>query len=110
MQFSEVGSNAPSKDELNQAFITAKILGVGIQDTAMGKSLVEKASSNRINSDDQNWETTWNANMFEEMKNRVVVESIFNTVQMNARIMHFPSNPDAGMNATWVDASNQNRL
>ena len=108
MQFSEVGSNAPSKDELNQAFITAKILGVGIQDTAMGKSLVEKASSNRINSDDQNWETTWNANMFEEMKNRVVVESIFNTVQMNARIMHFPSNPDAGMNATWVDASNQN--
>ena len=108
MQFSEVGADAPTKDELNQVFITSKILGVGAKDTAIGKSLVEKASSNRINSDDQNWETTWNANMFEEMKNRVVVESIFNTVQMNARIMHFPSNPDAGMDATWVDASNQN--
>jgi hypothetical protein len=48
--------------------------------------------------------------MFTEMQNRVVVESVFNTMQMNARIMHFPSNPDSGADATWVDASNQDNF
>ena len=108
MSFSERGAEGPSKDELNQAFVTAKILGKDIKELDYGKELIEKASSNRINSDDQNWETTWNSNMFTEMQNRVVVEPVFNTVQMNARIMHFPSNPDTGVDATWVDASNQN--
>jgi HK97 family phage prohead protease len=108
MQFSEAGGNAPTKDELTNVFITSKILGKSIDQTEVGKQLIEKASANRINSDDANWETTWNANMFTEMQNRVVVESVFNTMQMNARIMHFPSNPDSGADATWVDASNQN--
>ena len=107
MQFSEVGSNAPSKDELTSVFITSKILGKSIDQTEVGKQLIEKASANRINGDDASWETTWNANMFTEMQNRVVVESVFNTMQMNARIMHFPSNPDAGSDATWVDAADQ---
>ncbi len=107
MQFSEAGGNAPTKDELTNVFITSKILGKSIDQTEVGKQLIEKASANRINSDDANWETTWNANMFTEMQNRVVVESVFNTMQMNARIMHFPSNPDATSDATWVDASNQ---
>ena len=110
MQFSEAGGNAPTKDELTNVFITSKILGKSIDQTEVGKQLIEKASANRINSDDANWETTWNANMFTEMQNRVVVEAVFNTMQMNARIMHFPSNPDSGADATWVDASNQDKF
>jgi len=97
MQFSEVGSDTPSDDELNQVYMTSKILGKSIDQLAIGKQLIEKASR---------WETTWNSAIFDGIKNRVVVESVFNTIQMNARVMNFPFNPDTGTDATWVTALN----
>ena len=102
MQFSEAGADAPTSDELNEAFITAKILGKSIDNTEVGKKLIEKAT--RFNSD-ADWETTWNSKIFTGIQNRVVVEPIFNTIAMNARVMNFPFNPDTGMDATWVASS-----
>jgi HK97 family phage prohead protease/HK97 family phage major capsid protein len=98
MQFSEVGSDAPSADELNQAYMTSKILGKSIDQLNIGKQLIEKSTRFA----DTDWETTWNNTIYDGIKNRVVVESVFNAVQMNARVMNFPFNPDAGMDATWV--------
>lgn len=98
MQFSEAGADAPTSDELNEAFITAKILGKSIDATEVGKKLIEK--STRFS--DTDWETTWNSKIFTGIQNRVVVEPIFNTIAMNARVMNFPFNPDTGMDATWV--------
>jgi HK97 family phage prohead protease/HK97 family phage major capsid protein len=100
MQFSEAGSDAPSADELNSAFITAKILGKSIDQTEVGKRLIEKAT--RFN--DADWETTWNSTIFEGIQNRVVVEPQFQSIAMNARVMNFPFNPDTGKDATWVAA------
>ena len=101
MQFSEAGADAPTSDELNEAFITAKILGKSIDNTEVGKKLIEK--STRFS--DADWETTWNSKIFTGIQNRVVVEPIFNTIAMNARVMNFPFNPDTGMDATWVASS-----
>jgi HK97 family phage prohead protease/HK97 family phage major capsid protein len=98
MQFSEAGSDAPTADELNAAFITAKILGKSIDQTEVGKQLIEKAT--RFS--DTDWETTWNSTIFEGIQNRVVVEPVFGSIAMNARVMNFPFNPDAGTDATWV--------
>lgn len=98
MQFSEAGSDAPSADELNAAYITAKILGKSIDQTEVGKKLIEKAT--RFS--DADWETTWNSTIFEGIQNRVVVEPIFGSIAMNARVMNFPFNSDAGTDATWV--------
>lgn len=98
MQFSEAGADAPTSDELNEAFITAKILGKSIDATEVGKKLIEK--STRFS--DTDWETTWNSKIFTGIQNRVVVEPLFNTIAMNARVMNFPFNPDTGMDATWV--------
>lgn len=98
MKFSEAGADAPTSDELNEAFITAKILGKSIDATEVGKKLIEK--STRFS--DTDWETTWNSKIFTGIQNRVVVEPIFNTIAMNARVMNFPFNPDTGMDATWV--------
>ena len=106
MQFSEPGSGTPSADELNSAFITSKILGVPVKELDFGKRLLEKG--NRVNSDDQDWETTWNSNIYQAIQNRVVVEPVFNSLAMNARVMNMPINPDTGLDATWVDATNQN--
>jgi len=102
MQFSEVGSDTPSDDELNQVYMTSKILGKSVDQLAVGKQLIEKTS--RFH--DTDWETTWNSAIFDGIKNRVVVESVFNTIQMNARVMNFPFNPDTGTDATWVTALN----
>jgi HK97 family phage prohead protease len=98
MQFSEAGSDVPSSDELNNAFITAKILGKSIDQTEIGKQLIEKAT--RFS--DTDWETTWNSTIFEGIQNRVVVEPVFQSIAMNARVMNFPFNPDTGVDATWV--------
>jgi HK97 family phage major capsid protein len=103
MQFSEVGSDAPTEDELNQAFITSKILGKSVDKLDLGKKLIEKVS--RFNGD-ADWETTWNNTIFEGIQKRVVVEPVFDTVAMNARVMMFPFNPDTGTDATWVTALN----
>jgi len=98
MQFSEAGADAPSDDELNSAYITAKILGKSIDQTDVGKQLIEKAT--RFN--DTDWETTWNSKIFTGIQNRVVVEPQFQSIAMNARVMNFPFNPDSGIDATWV--------
>ena len=98
MQFSEAGADAPSDDELNSAYITAKILGKSIDQTDVGKQLIEKAT--RFN--DTDWETTWNNKIFTGIQNRVVVEPQFQSIAMNARVMNFPFNPDSGIDATWV--------
>jgi len=104
MQFSEAGADAPTADELNEVFVTSKILGKGIDTLDAGKKLIEKAT--RFS--DTDWETTWNSNIFEGIKNRVVVEPIFNSIAMNARVMNFPFNPDTGTDATWVATSAYN--
>jgi len=104
MQFSEVGSDAPTEDELTSMFVTAKALNKDIKDLDSAKSIIEK--STRFS--DTDWETTWNGMVMDQIQNRVVVENVFNTMQMNARVMNFPSNPDTGKDATWVDGSTFN--
>ena len=106
MSFSEAGANEPTEDELNTAYITSKITGKSIDQLDFGKRLVEKAT--RWN--DTDWETTWNSNIFQGIQNRVVVEPLFGSIAMNARVMNFPFNPDTGVDATWVDITNTNDL
>jgi len=101
MSFSEAGSNGPTADELNAAFITSKITGKSVEKLEFGKKLIEKATRWA----DTDWETTWNGNIFNAIQNRVVVEPQFQSLAMNARVMNFPFNPDSGMDATWVATS-----
>ncbi|SVB50765.1 uncharacterized protein METZ01_LOCUS203619, partial [marine metagenome] len=66
MSFSEAGSNRPTDDELNTAFITSKMLGKSVEDTSYGKQLIEKATRWA----DTDWETTWNSTIFQGIQNR----------------------------------------
>ena len=104
MSFSEAGSNGPTADELNAAYITSKITGKAVEKLDFGKKLIEKATRWA----DTDWETTWNGNIFNAIQNRVVVEPQFQSIAMNARVMNFPFNPDSGMDATWVTSGNLN--
>ena len=98
MNFSEPGSDMPTEDELNEVFIASKILGKSIDKLEAGKALIEKATR----MPDTDWETTWNGNIFDKIKNRVVVEPLFRKINMNARVMNFPVNADPSDDATWV--------
>jgi HK97 family phage prohead protease/HK97 family phage major capsid protein len=104
MSFSEAGSNGPTADELNVAYITSKITGKSVEKLDFGKKLIEKATRWA----DTDWETTWNGNIFNAIQNRVVVEPQFQSIAMNARVMNFPFNPDSGMDATWVATGSLN--
>jgi len=104
MQWSEVGSDAPTEDELTRMFITSKVLNKDVKDLKSSKQVIEKATRFA----DTDWETTWNGMVMDQLQNRVVVEPLFQTMQMNARVMNFPSNPDTGIDATWVSTSDYN--
>ncbi len=104
MNFSEPGSDMPTEDELNEVFIASKILGKDISSLESGKRLIEKATR----MPDTDWETTWNGNIFEKIKDRVVVEPLFRKINMNARVMNFPVNSDPSDDATWVTTAQYN--
>lgn len=104
MNFSEPGSDMPTEDELNEVFIASKILGKGLDKLESGKRLIEKATR----MPDTDWETTWNGNIFDKIKDRVVVEPLFRKINMNARVMNFPVNADPADDATWVTTGNYN--
>ena len=104
MSFSEAGANEPTADELNAAYITSKITGKSVDQLDFGKKLIEKATRWA----DADWETTWNSNIFQGIQGRVVVEPVFQSIAMNARVMNFPFNPDSGMDATWVATGSLN--
>jgi len=104
MSFSEAGANEPTADELNAAYITSKITGKSVDQLDFGKKLIEKATRWA----DADWETTWNSNIFQGIQNRVVVEPVFQSIAMNARVMNFPFNPDTGADATWVATGSLN--
>jgi len=100
MQFSEAGAGTPSSDELSKAFITAKILGKSLDQTEIGKQLIEKA--NRM---DDGWEETWNSTVLQGIQDRTVVEPLFQTIAMSSRVATFPMPTDTS-NATWVTTGN----
>lgn len=94
-------ANEPSLAEKTTAVLIAKALGKQIGETKYGKDLIEKAGPHVASA---YWEDQVSTNMQEEIRRKLVVAPLVNTLQMPSSILRLPVNPEAGY-GTWVAAS-----
>lgn len=102
MNFADGRSDTLTREEKNDAVLVSKLLGKDIRDTKFFQGLVTKSGVQHTPSAD--WEVEFNTNIFEEMKEKLVLEPLFKTLQMSTASMQIPLNPEAG-DATWVSSN-----
>lgn len=69
------------------------------------KSLMQKSGLEHWDSGiSVEWEEIFNTTVHNEMREKLVVEPLFNTMPMNARTVNIPVNPEAG-DASWIAES-----
>lgn len=104
---SGVTGNTVPKDIMDTAVLLAKATGKPVSETKYFKDLVEKAAYDLPNpgehlaSMDEDWETEFSTRIYDDMRDRLVIEPLFNTIQMNTASMHLPINPEAGV-GEWI--------
>lgn len=105
MAFIDKSTGSVSDRQVDEAVFLAKALGRSVADTAMGKALLEKAASGphlAPNTMANGWEEQYNSRVYNDMKNLLVVEPLFNSIAMSAPTMYLPINPEAGV-AEWIN-------
>ena len=95
----EADSKVASK-EVETAVILSKILNKSIEDTAFGKQLLEKAGPH-VAGMTEDWEQTFSTTLNSEIREKLVVEPLFRSIEMTAPTMHMPINPEAGY-GEWI--------
>ena len=103
MSFEDKGRIATiSEKEVDTAVMLSKIMGRRLEETKYFQGLVEKAGDHLTGTNKDNYETEFSARMYDAVMDKLVIEPLFtNRIQMNARSMVFPFNPEAG-HANWV--------
>ena len=84
--------------EREKAVMLAKVKGVGITDTAIGRDLATKAGAHVPSA---TWELEVSTNMENEIRRRLVVAGLMSPINMRTNVMTIPVNPEAGA-ATWI--------
>jgi HK97 family phage major capsid protein len=101
MQNSKMKFAAPAEGlykEKETAYLLAKMAGKRIEDTAYGRSVIEKAGPHVPSA---TWELEVSRNMEAEIRRRLVVAPTLRQIEMQTNVMTMPVNPEAGA-ATWV--------
>jgi len=100
MQFQEKTAPIAQKD-IDEAVLLSKAMGRPIEQTTLGKQLVQKAGDHVPSAD---WEQEFSTRVFNEMRQRLIVEDLFRMVPMNAPTMNIPINPEAGY-GEWIGSA-----
>jgi len=92
MRFKEKQAlDAITTEDKEKAVLLGKITGKGIAGTEFGRNLVTKASGNHFDAGNTgDWEDTLSNNIYQEMRDRLVVEPLFKTLRMNTATMTIP--------------------
>ena len=93
-----------STTEKDEAVLLSKLLGRDIEKTGLGKRIIEKAPvSDHLGSGmNDSWEEEFSTRLFGNIRERLIVEPMFQSINMNAPTMHIPINPEAGL-GQWID-------
>ena len=105
MHYSKGGSDNLTEDEKDNAVLISKIMGKNIDGTKYFKDLVQKSGREHWESGTlDGWEETFSTRVHNEMREQLVVESIFTSMPMSTPTMHIPVNPEAGY-GEWIPES-----
>lgn len=96
MSFNDPSATRASAQEVDSAILLAKAMGRGVEDTKFGKNLVEKAGiSPHLGSTTETWEEEFSMRLEQDVREALIMEPMFRTINMNAPTMHIPVNPEA---------------
>ena len=98
MVFVDKGGEAVSYQEKENAFLLGHITRKGLTGTKYGQNLVEKVGAHVASA---TWELEVSTRMESEIRQKLVIASLFRSIPMQTNVMTIPVNPEAGL-ATWV--------
>ena len=103
MQFIDRGSDkeAFTKSDRDTAVMVAKMLGRPIEETKYFNDLIEKSDKTHQQSMTEDWEADFALTLWDDIRERLIVEGLFNRYPMSAVTVNLPLNPEAGY-GTWV--------
>lgn len=103
MQFNDSSVRKVSTEDIDTAILVSKALGIPIEKTKFGSELITKSGAQHVpgSADASDWEKEFSTRIEEDMRQKLVVEPLFNTIKMNTYAMQIPINPEADV-AEWI--------
>lgn len=94
--------------EMDDAVLIAKIVGLPIEETKFGQQLVQKSDQEHLGStSDKDWEENFSLRLYDDIREKLIVEALFTNFAMPNVSMNLPLNPEAGY-GTWVTNAEMN--
>lgn len=87
--------------EMDTAVLVAKILNTDLEGTKYFKGLVEKSNLEHHQQLTEDWEATFSSRIYDDIRERLIVEPLFTNIELPSVTLHLPLNPEAGY-GTWV--------
>ena len=108
MSFTNKGTITPfTPQEMDAAVLISKMSNKPITETKYFRNLVEKSDQahqtgmTAATGDAADWESTFSLRLWDDIRERLVIENLFNSFAMPSVTMNMPLNPEAGY-GTWV--------
>lgn len=103
MSFKDKGGVADivTAKDMDTAVIVSKILGRSIDQTVFGADLLEKSNLEHHALLAADWEASFSDRLWDDVRQKLIVEPLFRVVNMPTVTLHLPLNPEAGY-GTWV--------
>lgn len=96
MSFADPAATRASQQDVDSAILLSKAMGRRVEDTKFGHNLIEKAGvSPHLGSTTETWEEEFSMRLESDIREQLIMEPMFRTVNMNAPTMHIPVNPEA---------------
>jgi HK97 family phage prohead protease/HK97 family phage major capsid protein len=94
-------------EQEDTAIIVSKILGRPVYDTNYGRELLEKSDGQHHTALTEDWEASFSMRLWDDIREKLIVENLFRVIQMPTVTLHLPLNPEAGY-GTWVTTAQMN--
>ena len=108
MTFTDKTSKSPfTNQEIDAAVLVAKMTNKPITETKYFQGLVEKSDQahqtgmTAATGDAADWESTFSTRLWDDIRERLIIENLFTSFAMPSVTMNMPLNPEAGY-GTWV--------
>lgn len=107
MIFEEKSAIDIARADIDSAVLLGKILGVDAKSTKFAGTILEKAPSDHHSALTQDWEQQFSTNVWNDIREQLIVEPMFRNVAMQTNKMHLPINPEAGY-GEWIASTAYN--
>lgn len=107
MQFVSNEDYKVNTKEVDNAVLLSKIMGRGVTETKFAQGIITKAPTDHLANTTEDWEQEFSTRVMMDIRERLVVEPMFQGIQMTTNKMHIPVNPESGY-AEWIAASAYN--